>query len=107
MAKPTPTAQDTANKISAAELTAAGQATPWVPLSGRFNLHLAGEFVATAVIERSMDGGATAVICTDKGLPVTFGGPATEPLEAPENDVLYRVRCIAFTSGAILARLSQ
>lgn len=99
--------QDTANVVSAAVLAAAGDATPWRAFSGRFNLHLAGAFDGVAVIERSMDGGATAVICTDRGQPVQFAGPATEPLEASEADVLYRVRCVSLASGAIQARLSQ
>ena len=107
MGKRTASAEDDVLRKSEASLTAGGQATPWQEFSGRFNLHLAGTFVATVILERSFDGGVTAAPCTNLGTAVSFTGPASEILEAPETGVLYRLRCTAFTSGTVQARLSQ
>lgn len=107
MGKRTQTAEDDVLRKSEAALTANGQATTWQEFSGRFNLHLAGIFVATVILERSFDGGVTAAPCTNLGAGVSFTGPASEILEAPETGVLYRLRCTAYTSGSVQARLSQ
>ncbi|MFN7400340.1 MAG: hypothetical protein ACK5SX_15085 [Sandaracinobacter sp.] len=108
MGKRTASSEDDVLRKTEATITANGQATPWQEFSGRFNLHLAGTFVATVILERSFDGGATAAPCTRLGAAFSFTGPASEALpDAAEIGVLYRLRCVAFTSGSILARLSQ
>ncbi len=107
MGKRTAAAEDDVLRKAEASFTANGQATAWAEFSGRFNLHLAGTFVATVILERSFDGGLTAAPCTSLGTAVSFTGPASEILEAPETGVLYRLRCTAFTSGPVQARLSQ
>lgn len=107
MGKRTPTTDDDVLRKTELAITANGQATPWQEFSGRFNLHLAGTFVATVILERSFDGGVTAAPCTNLGAAVSFTGPASEILEAPETGVLYRLRCTAFSSGTVQARLSQ
>lgn len=99
--------QDDVLRKSEAALTANGQATPWQEFSGRFNLHLEGPFVGTVVVDRSFNGGTSFASLTNLGAAVSFTGPASEILEAPEAGVLYRLRCTAFTSGPIQARLSQ
>jgi hypothetical protein len=107
LGKRTASAEDDVLRKSEASFTANGQSTTWQEFSGRFNLHLAGTFVATVILERSFDGGVTAAPCTNLGAAVSFTAPASEILEAPETGVLYRLRCTAFTSGPISARLSQ
>jgi hypothetical protein len=102
-----PTSPESAVSVVEADLTAAGQATPWLALAGSFNLTIAGTFVGTAVVERSFDGGTTAVPCTNLGEVVSFSAPATERLTNDERGVLFRARCTAYTSGTIRARLSQ
>lgn len=107
MGKLTPTAADNVLRLSEAVLSAADAATPWHAFSGRFNLEIAGTFTGAAVVERSFDGGETAIALSSLGAPVQFAGPASEVLEAPEEGVLYRVRCVSLSSGQIRARLSQ
>ena len=107
MGKRTPGAEDDVLRKSEGPLAAVGHATAWQEFSGRFNLHLSGSFVGTVILERSFDGGATAAPCTNLGAAVSFSSPSSEILEAPETGVLYRLRCTAYTSGPIQARLSQ
>lgn len=68
-------------------------------------------FVGTVQLERSFDAGATWLVCNvgsggflaqwNAGTPVnlTFG--------EPEKNVLYRLNCVAYTSGTISYRISQ
>lgn len=107
MGRITPTAADNVLRLSEATLTAVGQATPWQAFAGRFNLTIAGTFTGAAVVERSFDGGATAIVLSSLGAPVQFAGPASEVIEAPEEGVLYRARCVSLSAGQIQARLSQ
>lgn len=107
MGKLTPTAADNVLRLSEAVLSAADAATPWHAFSGRFNLEIAGTFTGAAVVERSFDGGTTAVPLTSLGAPVQFAGPSSEVLEAPEEGVLYRIRAATLSAGTIQARLSQ
>jgi hypothetical protein len=107
MGKLTPTSGDDVNRISAGVLDALDEATPWVAFQGSFNFALWGVFVGTVVVETSFDGGVTAIPGGDSDGPISFSQPVRTVLEAPENGVLYRVRCTSWTSGAINVRLSQ
>lgn len=75
----------------------------------QFNVTLAGPFTATAVIQRSIDNGATWLSASVDGLgtPASFTAPATVVVNEPEAGVLYRVACTAFTSGSIAVTFSQ
>lgn len=65
----------------------------------------------TMQVERSFDGGATWICCNVGGsgalAQYTAGSPVSISFGEPERDVLYRVNCIAYTSGTINYRMSQ
>jgi hypothetical protein len=107
MGKPNPQAQDMANAVSEALLDVAGAVTPWLAFTGTCNLAISGTFVAEIVLERSFDGGETAIGATNLGVLVVFTGPASELILNRESGVLHRLRMRARTSGAALCRLSQ
>jgi hypothetical protein len=107
MGRPTPTADDQATLVSEGTLSGAGQTTSPTVFTGRFNLAVSGAFVGKVVIDRSFDGGATWVPCTNLGGAVEFEGPASEILQNGERGVLFRARMAAWTSGAAVVRLSQ
>jgi len=96
-----------ARTVKEATLGAANQATEWGEFIGFYNIILTGTFVGTVVVDRSFDGGATSAPCTALAAPVEFTTPATEVLQEPEPGVLIRLRCSAYTSGSIAARVSQ
>ena len=78
-------------------------------VQGQFNVSLWGTFVGTISVERSFDNGATWINCSrdTAGTDNAFTAPTTQVLNEPENGVLYRVNCTAFTSGTINYRISQ
>ena len=89
--------------------TATGQSASFPPFAGSdFNVSLWGTFVASIQLERSFDNGTT-------WLPVTAGGsalyaftaPASEIATEPEQGVIYRWNCTAFTSGTVNYRISR
>ena len=68
-------------------------------------------FVGTVQIERSFDGGQTWLVCNVGGsgqlAQYTTGTPLNITFGEPEKQVLYRINCIAYTSGTINYRISQ
>lgn len=68
-------------------------------------------YSATVQLERSFDGGATWIVCNIGGsgqlAQWTAGTPVNITFGEPEKNVLYRLNCIAFTSGTINYRISQ
>ena len=68
-------------------------------------------YSATVQLERSFDGGATWIVCNVGGsgqlAQWTAGTPVNITFGEPEKNVLYRLNCIAFTSGTINYRISQ
>ncbi len=68
-------------------------------------------WVGTVQLERSFDGGHTFVVCntTVDGTLAQFtaGTPVSITFGEPEKNVLYRLNCIAYTSGTINYRISQ
>lgn len=110
MGKLTPTGQDLANKVVSKALTAAAGAasvTDWADMAGEFNIEISGNGAGTLVVERSFDGGATAVPLTNLGAVVSFAGPASETIRSREPGVLHRIRCTVLSGGSFAARISQ
>ena len=68
-------------------------------------------FSGTIQLERSFDGGATWVVCNVGGTGTlaqwTAGTPISVVVGEPEKQVLYRLNCIAYTSGTINYRISE
>lgn len=68
-------------------------------------------WVGTVQLERSFDGGNTFVVCNIGGggqlAQYTAGTPVSLTFGEPEKNVLYRLNCIAYTSGTINYRISQ
>lgn len=68
-------------------------------------------FVATIQIERCFDGGATWLPCNVGGngeiAVYDAGTPLSLTFGEPEKNVLYRINCIAYTSGVVNYRISQ
>jgi hypothetical protein len=109
MGKATSTAPDTAVALATAALTALNQTTPVCIPRGPFNIAIWGTFTATVVVEVSFDGGTTWIPLLWDPVPtaLSFTAPASLVLVQPEQDVQVRLRCSAYTSGAINARVSQ
>jgi hypothetical protein len=94
--------------------TATGSSASFAPESAQnrnssapFNFSLWGTFVGTVIVDRSFDGGTTWLPLTALGTSISFTAPCSEVFEEPEDGVIYRVRCSAYTSGTINYRLSQ
>ena len=68
-------------------------------------------FSAPIQIERCFDGGATWLPCNIGGggalAQYTAGTPVSMVFGEPEKNVLYRLNCLAYTSGTINYRVSQ
>ena len=67
-------------------------------------------FNATVQLERSFDGGATWIVCNEgmSGVLAQWNtGPVSLTFGEPEKNVLYRLNCVAYTSGTINYRISQ
>lgn len=97
---------DRADLIASGTRNAVGP-TPWFNFKGLMNLTLGGDFVGEVVLERSFDGGTTAIVCTALGAEVVFKKPCTEVLEEVESGVLYRINFRARTSGSVNWRFSR
>lgn len=67
-------------------------------------------FVATVQLERSFDGGYTWLPCNiGVGTIASFnaGTPISITFGEPEKEILYRLNCLAYTSGTINYRISE
>jgi hypothetical protein len=107
MGIPIGSSTDIAAQAATGTLTAV-QAAPSLNLRGNFNVTLTGSFVATITHERSFDAGATWIQSSfSDGTPVQFTAPMSTTWSEPEAGVIYRLRCIAYTSGTVVWRLSQ
>lgn len=84
-----------------------------IPIPGKgFNVLLTGTAVASVVLERSFDDGATWVGKYAAGTqlytwPSYSGTPVSESVSEPEFNVYYRLRVVSLTSGTITYRISQ
>jgi hypothetical protein len=72
-----------------------------VSLYGKYNLLITGSFAATIAIERSFDGGASFIELQRFTSPTQLVG------EEPESNIIYRLTCSTFASGAASYRLSR
>jgi len=89
------------------ELTGTGQSLSEI-FTGRFNVSIFGEFTAEIQLERSFDGGAAWVVCTDdSGTKHSWTKAISIIANEPEHNVHYRLNCTSYTSGTISYRISQ
>lgn len=89
--------------------TAVGNSpAPYFAPLGMFNFVLTGTFVATVILEKSFDLGATWVpLSVDNvGTPNAYTAPLAILVNEPESVPVYRLRCSAWTSGQVNYRLS-
>lgn len=117
MGKPNPGANDLAMQVlTGPDLTAPDAATPWFEPAAQpppggptgFNLAVWGAFVARAVLEKSYDGGTTAIPCTRGEFGgMSFAAPLTVWLYEMEKGCLYRLRLSAHQSGNVSWRFSR
>lgn len=87
----------------------AATSAPSTEFSGYFSVNIWGTFSATAVLEKSYDGGTTWLAAqkdTSTAAP-SWTAAASVVIYEPESGVLYRIRCSAYTSGTISWRISQ
>nr|WP_198983063.1 hypothetical protein [Herbaspirillum sp. ASV7] len=108
MGKLSATGLEQATTVASGTLSATGAGTT-TPIFGPCNFFVYGTFVGTVQLERSFDGGTTWVPYTLDAANdyAKFTTPASLVFSEPEHGMLYRVNCIAFTSGTINWRLSS
>lgn len=102
--------QDAANTVQTTTLSTAsgaGSVTAWLELEGTFNFSISGGGVGSVILERSFDGGVTAIPASNLGTVVTFTGPASETMFSRERGVLWRARRTVATGGDFTTRFSQ
>lgn len=100
--------RDMATRLDTASFTAANQNTAGVEMLGPF-LMMATGGVGTVELQFSVDGGTNWHIAQlPNGTPNSWTVPVNQVVANPSNEsgILYRLRCSAFTSGPIAARLS-
>lgn len=104
---------EAAKAITSGNLTAASgpsSITAWAPFfPGLINVSVRGTFTATVVLEKSYDGGVTALpVQTDlAGTALSITAERHIQVEEAETGVCYRFRCTAYTSGTAICRASQ
>lgn len=96
-----------AGNVVTGVLAAVGVGTA-VQVGGAVNFVLSGVFVATLRLAASWDAGATWILVTSAdGTLRTFAAPERVVIDEPEDGVLYRAECTAWTSGAAAWRFSK
>ncbi|WP_448192719.1 hypothetical protein [Azospirillum sp. sgz301742] len=104
MGKPSPTSVERGEAVLAGTFTGTGP-TPWLQLHGNFNITIGGPFINTRFeLERSFDGGATAV---QRVTDIVMDHPCSFVINEPEAGVLYRLNCAQYGGTPVLYRLSQ
>lgn len=79
-----------------------------VAIRGLANLLISGTFVGMVKLQKSFDGSSWHVVSRDSvGNEAAYTAPAALTFEEPEDGVLYRLDCTAYTSGTISYRISQ
>lgn len=86
--------------LLAESFTATGQSMG-VAIRHDFNLSLSGFGTATISLERSFDEGSTWKSVKEYTADIEERG------FEPEDGILYRLNCTAYTSGTIMYRVSQ
>ena len=107
MGRPTTDQPDIGRGRVAGSFTGTGNSDA-MQVRGGVNITLSGTFVATVQPQRSFDGGTTwHSLATLDGFAVrSFTAPISLPLWEPEEGVLYRLACTAYSSGTVVYRLS-
>jgi hypothetical protein len=100
-----------ASGVTAVESTfsATGQSASFTPIYGRnFNISITGTFVGTIQLQRYIDATIGWVPITAAGQQMlTWTAPASEVWSESQVGVLYRLSCIAYTSGTAIYSISQ
>lgn len=80
-----------------------------IRVHGKFNVEINNGGVMTIQIERSFDDGVSffEVSLDSTGTPASYTADFSGILEEPEDGMLYRLNCTAFTSGSATGRISQ
>jgi hypothetical protein len=104
-----PSSPDLADRAIIQQLSTVGAVTPWFDFVGTANLAVwaTGGATGTVVLEKSFDGGTTALPATNLGEAVSFAAPCAELIFSRENGVLWRARRTAGSGATLFARLSQ
>lgn len=111
MGKITPTSDELARAILSGAITSSTQsgwfAVDALNAAGFFNFALWGTFSATVALEKSYDGGTTAIpVALDSAADAaTYTAPGTVPIKECERGVLYRVN-VTYSSGTVNYRFS-
>ena len=106
MGKRAPADQDLAQVLLAADLAGA-TSSAWFEFEGTCNVAVFGAGTGSVIIEKSFDGGTTAIPLTNLGAAITFTGPATEIIFNREDGCLHRFRRTVATAGVMSVRASQ
>lgn len=98
--------------VVAGTFVATGESPRFVPSAnlrrGRFNVSIWGTFVGTVQLQRTFDGGASWLACSKPDLTLAnFTETVSFVVEETEDNVDYRLACIAYTSGTINYRMSR
>jgi hypothetical protein len=82
---------------------------PELGIRGRGAAFVEGTFVGTVVLECRPPGAVdfVPVLADNYGTPMQLSAPGTFAIEDWRDDVRYRWRCSAFTSGTILTGVQQ
>ena len=102
-----PGAADQAAQILAGSFTGTGQSGA-IALYGPFSVAIWGSFVATLLVQKSFDGGATWIPygADNSGVIPALSAPVAFRAIESELGVNYRLACTGFTSGTVNYRLS-
>lgn len=108
MGVPSTGMRDQARGVVSGTFTGTGNGAS-ILVQGRFNIAIWGTFSATVAVEKSYDAGATwiAVGRDAAGTAATYTAETSVLTEEPENGVLWRLRCSAYTSGTVNWRISH
>lgn len=108
MGKGMASGREEARTVVAGTFAAPGQSA-WKRFRGPFNVSIWGAFTGSVTLERTFDGGVTALPLSrdGAGAEATFTAPASLVVDEAESGVLYRLNCTSLTSGAANYRLSQ
>jgi hypothetical protein len=100
---------DTAEFALVHQLSAVGDATPPIPITGRFNVAAWATGGATGAVkhQRTFDGGTTWLDSSNLGVVPTIGAGMSEVMFSQENGVLHRLVRVSGTGTTFFTRLSQ
>ena len=91
------------------QFTAQGQASTGTAFAGLFSIFLGGTFSATVLLERSPDGGSNYYPCSldPTGTIAEWTAACSVDAESANFGILYRLRCVSFSTGPVNYALLQ